>query len=217
MRRSPFAALLVGVLTACSATTSPPTTSPYGAAASRFAASADRALDGTRFESLPLPALADALVSLCESTVALPVAVAAAVTAMDVPEEPEGDAIMAEVLVVGVAEVCPDRAVTELSAAYLAAIGVVVRDGRGLPVADDIALTAGLSVCATLATGTPDDALVVAAAGLFGIEASAAELLGGGLDAPQAVTVGAVLGASVTYLCPDHRERIEGFLARPTG
>lgn len=185
-------------------------TSPFAVEARRFAASADRALDGTRFEAVPTDDLAAAIVAICDSSAPLPGSIEQAIADLGAPPEPPGDGIMAEVLVTGIAQVCPQRAAADLSAAYLASVQVTVDQGGGLAVADDVALTAGLSVCATLDAGTPADALFTAAAVLYGIEVAPGESVQATPE--QGVGLGAVLASAVAYLCPEHRDRVMDFV-----
>ncbi|MEK7122253.1 MAG: carbamoyltransferase N-terminal domain-containing protein [Patescibacteria group bacterium] len=121
-------------------------------------------------------------------------------------------AILTEVLVAGVAEVCPQRMAADLSAAYLASVRFTIDQGSGVVVGDDVAVTTGLSACAVLDAGDPGDALVTIAAALFGVEANLEELLAGAIDGPQGITSGAILASAVTYLCPEHAERVEEFI-----
>ena len=73
------------------------------------------------------------------------------------------------------------------------------------------------SACAALDNGDPGDALVTIAAGLFGVEATVDELLDGAIDGAQGITAGAVLVSAVTYLCPEHADRVEEFVDQLSG
>ncbi len=182
-------------------------------AAEEFALSADRALDGTRFVDLAPASLVAILIDLCGGAGSVTTAVAEAVIGVDSPAgEPGDDAILSEVLLAGVVEICPERAAADVAAAFMASVRFTVDDGAGVAVTDDAALTAGLTGCSVLDAGTPDDAVVTIAAALFGVEATAAELLAGAIDTAQAVTVGAVLASAVAYLCPEHTDRVQDYL-----
>jgi len=209
--------ILFVIVAACGGSGGPATTAAAGTlsrAAEEFAVSADRALDGTRFADVTPATLAAVLAGLCVGTAPLVDDVARSVAAIEAPAgAPGDDATLTEVLVAGVAEVCPERVAADLSAAYLASVRFAVEQGAGVAVDDESALTTGLSACAALDGGDPGDALVTIAAGLFGVEATIDELLAGGIDGAQGITAGAVLASSVTYLCPEHADRVEEFVA----
>ena len=212
---------LVVLLAACGgngATTTTAGNDSRTRAAEEFAVSADRALDGTRFADLDLASLAAILLDLCGGTGSVTTAVAEAVSGLEAPAGDAGDdAILTEVLMAGVVEICPERAAADVAAAFMASVRFTVNDGAGVEVTDDAALIAGLSGCAALDAGTPDDALVTIAAALFGVEATVAELLAGAIDTAQAVTVGAVLASAVAYLCPEHTDRVTAYLSNLGG
>lgn len=216
MRR--LGATLTLVVVACGSTATPTTTTdPRSFAAREFAVSAGRALEGTRYASLTSEGLATLVVELCAGTGSLLADVGALVTsasASATPGDPGDDVILTEVLTVGAADVCPERAAGDLAAAFLAAVRLAAGTA---PVNDAEAMNAGLSSCATLDQGTPADAVEVVAAGLFGVEATEEELLAGAITIEGAATVGAVIAAAVTFLCPEHVERVEQYLADMQG
>lgn len=209
-RLAALVVLVAVVVAACGGGAAPATTSAFSGDARRYAADADRALDGTRFADVPAADLAAALDAICAGTGPLPAAIEAAIAGFGAPAEPPGDGIMAEVLVAGIAQVCPQRAAADLSAAFLASVAVTIDQEGGAPVADDIALTAGLSVCATLDRGTPQDAVLTAAAALYGIETGAEGTVTATPE--QGVGIGAVIASAVAYLCPEHRDRVAAFV-----
>ncbi len=213
MRRVAALVVLVAACGGSAGTTSTVADNPLTRAAGDFAISADRALDGTRFAETPPATVAALLVELCSATTPLITDVARSVASVVAPEGDGGDdAILTEVLVAGVAEVCPQRMAADLSAAYLASVSFTIDQGSGVAVDDDLAMTTGLSVCAVLDAGDPGDALVTIAAALFGVEATLDELLAGAIDDAQGITAGAVLASAVTYLCPEHADRVEAFI-----
>jgi hypothetical protein len=113
MSRRVAGLLALGILAACSAPSEPgeaPGGTDLRRRAGDFAVTADRALSGTRFESVAADVLADALEAICTSTGGFDDAVFSAVA--DLPAasgDPGDDAVAAEVLVAGVIEVCPGR------------------------------------------------------------------------------------------------------------
>src|SRR3972149_1512554 len=93
---------------------------------------ADRPLDGTRFADVPPAPLAAVLAGLCVGTAPLVDDVARSVAAMEAPAgAPGDDATLTEVLVAGVAEVCPERVAADLSAAYPAPVRFAAGRGAG--------------------------------------------------------------------------------------
>lgn len=208
-------AALVLLVASCGGSGTPVTTGdPRTPAAIQYAASADRALDGTRFSELPPATVAEVIVALCAGAGSVLVDVDAAVAAVDVPPGGAGDdSILREVLLTGVGSICPERVAADLTAAYLAAVAATVASGGGVIIDDSLAVGVGLAACEALDAGTPEDALVTVAAGGLGIEATAGELLAGALDASQGITAGAVLASAATYLCPEHGDRVQEFIA----
>jgi len=206
---------LVLLAAACGGSGSPaPTNDPRTPAAIQYAASADRALDGTRFSDLRPATVAEVIVALCAGAGSVLVDVDAAVAAVEAPPGGAGDdAILREVLLTGVAVICPERVAADMTAAYLAGVAATVASGGGVAIDDSLAVGVGLAACEALDAGTPEDALVTVAAGGLGIEATAGELLAGALDPAQGITAGAVLASAATFLCPEHRERVAGFIA----
>ena len=205
------------VLAACGGSAAPATTTdPRADEAFEFAVSAGRALEDTRFAAMSAGDLADQVMGLCAASGSLIADIAAAVAATGAGSDAGDDSILAEVLTAGVAEVCPERAAADLSAAFLASVRLAVETGAGVEVAESDVLNAGLSACLTLDQGTPGDALVSIAAGLFAVEVGEAELLAGAITTEQAVTAGAVLAAAVSYFCPEHAARVQEYLGSMT-
>jgi hypothetical protein len=205
------------VLAACGGSAAPATTTdPRADGAREFAFSAGRALEGTRFAAMSSGDLADLVMGLCAESGSVIADIEAAVAATGAAGDRGDDAILAEVLTAGVVEVCPERAAADISAAFLASVGLAVETGAGVEVGDSDALNAGLSACLTLDQGTPEDAIVTIAAGLFHVEATAEELFAGAITTGEGVTVGAVLAAAVSFLCPEHAARVQEYLGSIT-
>ncbi len=207
------------VLASCSADGQATTTTDARTVdALEYALSAGRALDGTRFESVDAHTLAGVIVSLCAVTGSPASGVPAAVASLGATVGGSGDdAILTEVLLTGVAAVCPERIGADATAAHLAAVNAAVETAGGVDLAGPVTLAAGLAACDALSFGEPGDALVAVAAVGFGIEAGLAELLGGALTPGEAISAGAVLTAAATYLCPEHAPRVAEFVASLAG
>jgi hypothetical protein len=210
---------LVALVAACGGSpVSTTTTDANLAAAVEYAVSADRALDGTRFSGLTPATVAEAIVATCSGAGSVVIDVQSAVAVVEAPPgDPGDDVILQEVLLTGVGLICPERVAADLTAAYLAAVHTTIASGAGVAIDDSLAVGVGLAACEALDAGTPEDALVTVAAGGFGIEATADEILAGAIDAAQAITAGAVLASAATYLCPEHQARVEEFVARIVG
>jgi hypothetical protein len=206
---------LVALVAACGGSpVSTTTADPRLAAAVEYAVSADRALDGTRFSGLTPVTVAEVIVTTCSGAGSVVIDVESAVAVVEAPPgDPEDDVILQEVLLTGVGLICPERVAADLTAAYLAAVHTTIASGAGVAIDDPLAVGVGLAACEALDVGTPEDALVTVAAGGFGIEATAGEILAGAIDAAQAVTAGAVLASAATYLCPEHLSRVAEFVA----
>ena len=206
-------AVLLVALSACSGdggTTT--TTDPFTPTAIDFARSADRALDGTRFATVETEDLAATIVALCRGVGDPALALPAAIAGLDAPAGDAGDElIVGEVLLTGVAAVCPERS-GDAAAAYLAEVTGAVGSAGGAVIAESAALAAGLAACDALDAGEPGDAVVAIAAVGFGIEASLEQLLGGALGESAAVTVGAILSSAAAHLCPEHESRVAEFV-----
>jgi hypothetical protein len=215
MRRRAALLALVLVAGACGGDGAPATTGPgLSAAAADYAASARRALESTRFESLGDEWLAGLVVAGCAEVDdgADPAAVvtAAVAGAAAPPGDPVDDEILGEVLTVGLDEVCPGSLVTAGErAAFLEAARPVV-EGSGLAVADDDLVAAAADMCTTLADD-PEQAVLGVFLNLFGAGAETVDDLAG-VGAGEGAVVGAVLGAGTTYLCPEHGSTVQEYL-----
>jgi hypothetical protein len=188
------------------------TTDPLIPSAIEFAHSADRALDGTRFSTVETVDLAAAIVALCRGVGDPAIALPAAIAGLDAPAGDAGDdVILAEVLLTGIAAVCPERS-GDATAAYVTEVTAAASSTGGAVIGESTALSAGLAACDALDAGDPEDALVAIAAVGFGVEASLEQLLGGALSESEAVTVGAILSASAAHLCPEHEARVAEFV-----
>jgi hypothetical protein len=202
--------------------------SPAGIAADEFAFSARRALVDTRFEGLGDRWLAESILGLCEGLAgggdpdALVAAVVAGADAAAGP--PVDDEILAEVLTVGVAEVCPAAVLSahgldpsgESAVAFLAVVTPVVEQA-GLRGALDAAtlLDAGVTACVELDEGaTPDVAAARVLATLFLVDADdLAGLEEAGLGPREGIVGGSVLGAASSVLCPEHADRVADYVS----
>ena len=212
-----LAAMCLVVTAGCSGGTAPTTTSAAPrSAAIDYAASADRALDGTRFADVLVGIVADVVVGVCTSPDPTDAAIAAAIGAVDAPAGPAvDDAILIEVLTEGVREVCPDRAgASALIAAYLAAVHDAITSTDAMATIDDDAvLTAGPVACNLLDRNQgAESALLGVVATLFGVEADAIEGIDAELTPSQGVIAGATLGAAVAYLCSSHQAEVAAYL-----
>jgi len=205
------------VAAACSASSPATTTTVAGsrALALDYAASADRALDGTAFSEVAVGEIADAVVAACAAADPRS-SIAATVGAIDVPSHSSvDDEILTEVLTEGVREVCPDRAgATALVAAYVAAVrDAVTAADPGAAIDEDAVLTAGPVACDLLDRDQgPEPALLAVVATLFGVEAGSVDELETRITGSQGVVAGATLGAAVTYLCSGHQAEVSAFL-----
>ena len=194
------------------------TADPRLAAAVEYAVSADRALDGTRFSGLTPATVAEVIVATCSGAGSVVIAVESAVAVVEAPPgDPGDDVILQEVLLTGVGLICPERVAADLTAAYLAAIHTTIASGAGVAIDDPLAVGVGLGACEALDAGTPEDALVTVAAGGFGIEATADEILAGAIHAAPAGTAGAAPAPAAPSLGPEHKAGVEEFIADLVG
>lgn len=207
----PLLILLAVASAACSGGTVATTTiADTQAAAIEYAASADRALDGTAFSDVPVGTIADVIVGLCEGTG--PGTVEAAVDALDARDGPAiDDEILGEVLAEGVRQVCPHRAgASALVEAYLVAVDEVAADRS---IDEDAVLTAGLVACDLLDRGQgAESSLLAVVATLFGVETASVGELETLLDRSQGVLAGATLQAAAGYLCSRHQAAVAAYL-----
>ncbi len=211
VRRLVVAVIVIG---ACGGAAPAATTAdPRVGAATEYAVTADRALAGTRFDDLVAGDLAAVIVGLCSGRGVPAEVVVGAIAALDLPSGPPGDdAIFSEVVLTGMATVCPERFESGGTTAYLVAVAAAVAAAEGEPIDDSAFLAAGLAACDALDAGDPGDALVAVAAIGFGTEATLDEILAGALRDRESVTAGAILTAAAAHLCPQHRERVAEFI-----
>ena len=136
----------------------------------------------------------------------------------------DDEEILAEVLTVGLSQVCPDAVLTagglgggaEGADAFLATVSpVVVAAGLSEPLGDAALLEAGLTGCRVLdGGGTVTDAATALLGVLFGVSGGdLAALEEAGLDETAGTVGGTVLGAAGAHLCPQHAASIAEFAA----
>lgn len=182
--------------------------------AGEFAASADRALLGTGFEGVGAARLGQALEALCTGTGPLRAAAQAEVRELSpAAERSEDDLLVEEVLLVGVEQVCPERATVDLVDGYLGSV-LFALESAGLEIDPLEILSAGPVACEALDQGRgAERALLDTVDALFGVTAdSLARLAASGFDAEGAVVAGTVLAAAVEHLCPAHRVEVVEFI-----
>jgi len=201
------------VVAGCGGAAANTTADPLRPAALAFAADAERALDGTRFEGVTGADLADAIVDLCttDTTIGEAVESLGAVTA-----EAGDIEIAREVLREAMTQVCPTRTgdAAAIDAFLASARGAIASSEVDLTFDDDPLITAGTSVCATLDAGLgPGEAILVAAAALYGVEASTLPDLNTLIGGPEGTALGAVLGSAAAFLCPEHQVEVSQFVA----
>ena len=180
--------------------------------AAEFAASAERALEETAFEVVGSGTVADLVIGLCEG---LGIgAVPAMIDGLGIDAPPGDREIVTEVLTVGMAQVCPDRASVDLTGFYLDAVRGTVNTTGALGAFDEgDVVRAGPIVCEILESGAGvEAALLATVVGLFGTEAGSMDQLAGLIDADQGVVSGAVLASATALLCPEHAGEVETFM-----
>ena len=186
---------------------------PLRPAALAFAADADRALDGTLFEGVTGADLADAIVELCTTDTTISEEIAG----LGTPAAEAGDIeIVREVLREAMTQVCPTRTgdAAAIDAFVAATRGAIAASEADVAFDDYPLIVAGTSVCATLDSGLgPGEAILVAAAVLYGVEASAVADLDMLVGASEGIALGAVLGSAAAFLCPDHQVEVSQFVA----
>lgn len=216
MKAAALALLLLAGACGGSAAT---TTDPRAFAAQEYAASARRALAGTRFEELGDTWLVDLLLHVCDDLAsgAPPEESIAASLGEAPPGDPVDDSIVAVVIGEGVDTLCPAAARQAAGTAIQSFLELTEGAAAelGLEVEADRLVGAGTSLCLVLATGgDASDAVVAELEALFGVTGSSvAEISGSGLlSESEGLLAGSVLGAAVGFLCPDHRDAVDAYL-----
>ncbi len=185
-------------------------------AALDYAASADRALDGTRFADVAVGTVAEAVVGICTTDAPVDAAVAGAIGGLDAPAgAPVDDEILTEVLTEGAREVCPERAAADaVIQAYLDSVHAAVAAADSSAAVDDQAVLAAGSVACDLLDRDQGAAaaLLGVVAALFGVEAASIGDLEVVLTPLQGVVAGATLAAATTHLCSAHAPEVTAFL-----
>ena len=202
------------------------TLDPRRGPAVEYSVSAQRALDGTRFDDLGDDVVAGLVLQVCDAMQGSADPNATVMGVLEGIEAPEGlpvdDEIMAVVLAEGASTICPaEIREAELRAweaadpedrylAAVAAVAPVTEEGF----TDDDLLVAGRGVCAALdGGGTPEQAVLEELDQMFGITGvSIDEIAGGAAGEKEGLLAGGVLGAAASILCPQHREAVTAFL-----
>lgn len=201
------------------------TTDLRRAYALEYAASARRAIDGTRYEAMSDSDLADLIVATCTEMAESndpDATVLAAAAGVDAPEgEPVDDEILVIVLAEGIAAVCPD----ETEAAFVrgeaegdpedAFMAVARPAASGSGIDDGLLLAAGARVCSVLDdAGSPEEAILEEISLLFGVEGAGVAALSesGALTEAQGLLAGTILGAAASLLCPAHRDLVSTYV-----
>jgi len=180
--------------------------------ATEYAVSAQRALQGTAYESLGVEGLRVLVDGLCRGLGAG--AIDGAIAATDIAAGADDQAIMREVLEVGVAEVCPERVGADLVAVFTGAVRDVAESGGALGAYDELrATTTAPVVCQAFASGASAEGVLVEAAGaLFDVEVSNVEELEVAIDGDQGLVLGAVVNTAVSLLCPEHLDAVANLM-----
>ena len=178
-----------------------------------FAASAQRALEGTVFDSLGEDRVADLVIGLCEG---LGVgAIGPTIDGLEMSGSATDQDILSEVLTIGMAQVCPDRAPVDLASFYVDAVsGAAEAAGAQGAFDQGDAIRAGPIVCDVLrADAGVEAALLSAIDSLFGVSVGSIDDLVGVIDGDQGLVAGAVLASATAILCPDYAADVETFMA----
>jgi hypothetical protein len=186
-----------------------PVTGAIERAATEYAASALRALEGTAFESLGVAGLSALIEGLCNGLGVGAIGVMAADTGIAASE---GDvAIVLEVLRTGLDQVCEDKVVIDLTSIYLGAVAQAASGAGATDAYDEIAaIRAAPVVCDALRSGSGAEvALLGAMETLYGIRAASLEGIAGRVSPEQGVVAGAVLAAATAIVCPEHLSEVE--------
>ncbi len=208
--------IMTVLVAACSSGSEPAitvtTTESFGAAANEYAISAERALAGTVFEQVGPEALAGLVVGLCEGfgIGAIPATVDGIGLAASVGDQE----IIAEVLIVGVVQVCPDGAPVDLTGFYLDAVVGTAETAGALGAFDEAdVVRAGPVVCDVLKSEAGvEAALLEVVERLFGVAVADIDSLVGSIDDDQGVVAGAVLASATAVLCPQYAAAVEAFM-----
>jgi hypothetical protein len=184
----------------------------FAAAANEYAISAERALAGTAFEQVGPEALAGIVVGLCEGfgIGAIP----ATVDGIGIAAAVGDQEIIAEVLIVGVVQVCPDRAPVDLTGFFLDAVTGTAEAAGALDAMDEgDVVRSGPVVCAVLESEAGVEAALLSTVdNLFGVAVDDIDSLIGSIDGDQGVVAGAVLASATALLCPQYAAAVEAFM-----
>lgn len=210
--------VIVMVTAACSATAAN-TTDAGWVAAEDFAASAGRALIGTRFQDFGDDWLAELILGACDDlTAGLAPEPGIAEMVADAPGGASADdEILAVVIGEGIGQLCPDAARSGAEAAVEEFVGAALSAAAelDLEIETDRVLDAGAAICLTLANGgNAEDAVLAEVGALFGVTGTSVSDLStrGVVSEPEGLLTGAVLGSAVSFLCPEHRDTVDAYL-----
>ncbi len=229
-RRAAVLVAIAVVLSGCSAAAAPTTTEDLTQAfAVEYAASARRALEGTRFAGEGDVWLVALVVDACDrlepgadGDAVLTAAIAEAAGQVPPGSGPD-DRILTEVVLAGVAASCRSRVlaattttipVPDPNDGYLLVVGPVA-DEAGIFVHPDVLLEAGRGVCTMLADGEgPGQAVLFAAEVLLGVRvADLTELEeADGVFASDGLVLGSVLAAASTHFCPEFADSVTAYI-----
>jgi hypothetical protein len=178
-----------------------------------YAASAQRALDGTVFDNLGEERVADLVVGLCQG---LGVgAIGPTIDGLEISGGAVDQDILAEVLTIGMAQVCPDRAPVDLASFYVDAVAGTAESAGAQGAFDEgDVVRAGPIVCDALtADAGVEGALLDTIDSLFGVRAGSLDEVIGVIDGDQGLVAGAVVAAATAILCPEYAADVETFMS----
>jgi hypothetical protein len=202
------------------------TTDARVAPAEEFAATARRAIEGTRFEGLSDDEVSARVIQACDAVAASSdpdAAVIALVATIDAPEGSDVDEeIMAVVLAQGALTACPDAVdaanlraweSADPEVRFLTAV-LSVTPVLDVALSDDALVAAGETVCSVLdGGGTPEEAVVAEFSELFGTTGvSVDDIASGQVGEREGLIAGGVLASAASFLCPEHFDAVTVYL-----
>ncbi len=180
--------------------------------AAEFAASAERALDETVFEALGPGVITDVVVGLCEGLGMG--AIEATIDGLGIEVPASDREILTEVLIVGMTQVCSDRASVDVTGFYLDAVGAAAQEANAMGVFDEgHVIRAASVVCETLQSGQGAETVLLAVVdSLFEVKVESLDKLDDLINIDQGIVSGAVLASATALLCPEHAGEVEAFI-----